>query len=141
MLTKTNTRRRKVAVKPARTPRTRKPEEMSLEEWQVALRREHGREQDFSSKNLGTEPVFSDFAVTNPRSKRTYRVAVRGGERGVNFCTCPDFAVNTLGTCKHIEWLLAKLERRRGGKRAFAAGFHPPYSSVFLQYGSRRRVR
>ncbi|MCA9450162.1 MAG: SWIM zinc finger family protein, partial [Candidatus Omnitrophica bacterium] len=114
---------------------------MSLREWQIALRREYGVERNFAFENLGTEPFFSEFAVTNPESGGTYRVAIRGEELGFNFCSCPDFAVNTLGTCKHIEWLLAKLRRKRGGKRAFQEGFRPPYSEVFLQYGARRVVR
>ena len=132
--------RKKAEKKPKKTPRTRKPEDMSIEEWQVALRREYGREQDFTLRNIGAEPIFSEFAVTNPKSGRTYRVAIRGKDVGVNFCSCPDFAVNTLGTCKHIEWLLAKLERKPGAKKAFRAGFHPLYSEVCLQYGAQRRV-
>ncbi|HPO12083.1 MAG TPA: DEAD/DEAH box helicase [Candidatus Hydrogenedentes bacterium] len=123
-----------------RTPRTKKPESMSLEEWQIALRREYGREQSFKVKNLASAPVFSEFAVTNPKSGRTYRVAIRGKELGINFCSCPDFSVNTLGTCKHIEWLLNKLERKRGGKAALSAGYFAPYSEVFLWYGVQRKV-
>ncbi len=84
---------------------------------------------------------FSEFSVTNPKSGRTYRVAIRGEGLGENFCSCPDFAVNTLGTCKHVEWLLARLERKRGGKKAFKEGYHPAYSEVCLQYGAQRRVR
>ncbi len=134
------TERKKTAAKPKPTPRTRKPEHMSLEEWQVALRREYGRQQDFKFKNIGAESFLSEFAVTNPKSGRTYRVAIRGRALGANFCSCPDFAVNTLGTCKHIEWLLAKLERKPGGEKSLREGFRPPYSEVYLQYGARRRV-
>ena len=120
------TKRRKVKQTPKRTPRTHQPKGMSLEEWQIALRREYGREHNFQFKNLATEPIFSEFAVTNPVSGRTYRVAIRGNELGVNFCSCPDFAVNTLGTCKHIEGLLVRLGRKQGAKRLFEDGFHPP---------------
>ena len=140
-MAKQATKRRKVKQAHKRTPRTKKPKHMSLDEWQVALRREYGREQNFTYKNLGDEPVFSEFSVTNPESGGAYRVAIRGQELGANYCSCPDFAVNTLGTCKHIEWLLAKLARKRGGKRAFRVGYHPPYSEVYLQYGVQRRVR
>lgn len=84
----------------------RKPEEMTLEQWQTALRREFGRQQSFGIKNIGTDPVFSEFLVTNPTTKGEYRVAIRGLRPGVNFCSCPDYAVNTLGTCKHIEYVL-----------------------------------
>ena len=79
--------------------------------------------------------------MTNPQSKNTCRVAIRGCDTGGNFCACPDFATNALGTCKHIEFTLAQLERKRDGKSAFRQGFHPPYSEVFLRYGARRSVR
>jgi superfamily II DNA or RNA helicase len=119
----------------------RKPDEMSLEEWQTGLRRQVGREQNFRIVNTGDQPFFSEFHVTNPQSKRSYRVAIRGTCRGENFCSCPDFATNSLGTCKHIEFTQAYLERKRGGKAALRAGFQPPYSEVFVQYGSQREVR
>jgi len=127
-------------ARPKRIPRHRKPEGMSVEEWQVALRRQFGRDQDFRMKNVGGRPIFSEFEVTNPQTGRTYRVAIRGAALGENYCSCPDFAVNTLGTCKHVEFVLGKLERKRGGKRALALGYQPPYSEVYLQYGAQRRV-
>jgi superfamily II DNA or RNA helicase len=130
-----------VKAKAKKTPRTRKPEQLSVDEWQRALRQEYGQEQNFQLKNLGNEPVYSEFAVTNPESSRTYRVAIRGEEPGANFCSCPDFTVNALGTCKHIEWLVAKLKRKHGAKKTFAKPFQPVYSEVYLEYGARRRVR
>ena len=132
--------RAKAKAKHRGLSRLRKPEEMSLEEWQVGLRREFGRAQKFRVKNVGGEPLFSEFEVTNPATKRTYRVAIRGAALGENFCSCPDFAVNTLGTCKHVEYVLGKLGRRPGAKRALALGHQPPYSEVYLQYGARREV-
>lgn len=124
----------------AKISRTRKPEEMSLEQWQVALRRQFAQRQDYRVVNLGTEPVFSEFLVTNPVTGGEYRVAIRGQDLGDNYCSCPDFAVNTLGTCKHIEWLLGKLRLRHGATRAFAEGFRPAYSEVYLRYGAKREV-
>ncbi len=120
--------------------RTRKPEEMSLEQWQVALRRQFGREQKFRMRNVGGEPLFSEFEVRNPQTKRTYKVAIRGSGLGENFCSCPDFSVNTLGTCKHIEFVLGRLGKTRAAKVALAAGHQPAFSEVFLQYGAKREV-
>ena len=94
----------------------------------------------WSVKNVGAEPIFSEFEVTNPQTKRKYRVAIRGRGLGENYCSCPDFAVNTLGTCKHIEFTLAKLHRRPGAKAAFRAGFHPEYSEIYVRYGAQRQV-
>ncbi|HSB69022.1 MAG TPA: hypothetical protein VLT62_06795 [Candidatus Methylomirabilis sp.] len=128
------------AARPSALSRTRRPEGMSLEAWQTALRRDFGRSQRFRLQNTGPEPVFSEFTVTNPQTKGTYRVAIRGRNPGDNYCSCPDFSVNTLGTCKHIEFTLARLEKQRGGRAALAAGFQPDYSEVFLRYGAKREV-
>jgi superfamily II DNA or RNA helicase len=142
---------RKAPAKPAkgrasqaaepRLSRTRRPPRIDVADWQTALRRQFGREQPFGLENLGAEPVFSEFRVHNPASGSRYRVAIRGRALGQNFCTCPDFATNNLGTCKHIEFTLAKLESRRGGKAALANGFQPDYSEIWLDYAGLRRVR
>jgi len=121
-------------------PRHRKPDEMSLAAWQVALRRQFADLQRFAVENLGGEPVFSEFRVTNPETKRAYRVAIRGEGLSENFCSCPDFAVNTLGTCKHIEYVLKRLRRNRDARRALASGFRPADSEIYLRYGARREV-
>jgi superfamily II DNA or RNA helicase len=114
---------------------------MSLEAWQRALRRQYGREQAFGFKNTGAHPVFSDFQVTNPQTSAAYQVAIRGALPGDNYCTCGDFATNALGTCKHIEFVLGRLEQRRAARAALERGFTPPWSEIVLQYGARRHVR
>lgn len=129
------------APKKARRPklsRLRKPSEMSLEEWQIALRREFGRAQDFGMENVGGNKFYSVFAVTNPASGRTSSVTIRGFEPGCNHCTCPDFEVNTLGTCKHVEFVLARLAERRGFKAAVKRGYAPEHSEVWLRAGAQR---
>jgi hypothetical protein len=44
---------------------------------------------------------------------RNYRVTIRSLHRRANFCTCPDFANNQLGTCKHIEAVLHKIKKHQ----------------------------
>ncbi|MGH8208057.1 MAG: SNF2-related protein [Steroidobacteraceae bacterium] len=131
------------AQEPSREPKlshTRRPSSMDVAQWQAQLRRQFGRAQAFKLKNIGGSEVFSEFQVTNPQSGGSYRVAIRSTRLGENFCACPDFATNDLGTCKHIEFVLGKLERKRGGKKVLAQGFHPLYSEIYLQYGGERRV-
>ena len=137
---RTRKSRRKKSAEP-RLSRLRRPNEMSAEDWQIRLRRQFGREQSFVLENLGAETVFSEFAVTNPESRGRYRVAIRGTGPGENFCSCPDFATNDLGTCKHIEFTLARVAAKRGGRAALQRGFHPPYSEVHLNYAGARSVR
>lgn len=119
----------------------RRPADLTPETWQRQLRRQFAREQKFKIENLGDEPVFSEFLVTNPKSGGTYRVAIRGAQPGDNFCACPDFATNDLGTCKHIEFILARLERRPGGVRALRRGHRSRHSEIYLRYGGERQVR
>jgi SNF2 family DNA or RNA helicase len=120
--------------------RIHKPEDMTLEGWQVRLRQQFGREQNFLMENVGDHPIFSEYSVTNPETGRTYRVAIRGERIGMNYCSCPDFSVNTLGTCKHIEFALAQLDKTKRNNRLLRMGYVPPFSEVYLRYGAQRLV-
>src|SRR5579883_2523004 len=120
--------------------RTHAPADLSLTEWQRGLRRQFGREQAFGLENLTSEPFFSDFRVSNPASKSSYRVSIRGRGPGGNFCSCPDYATNDLGTCKHIEFALAQLEKKRCAKAAFARGYRPAFSELFLRNDGKRSI-
>src|SRR5581483_467784 len=107
----------KSATTPNKEPklsRTHAPADLSPVEWQRRLRRQFGREQAFGLENLTSEPFFSEFRVNNPASKSSYRVVIRGMGPGCNFCSCPDYATGELGTCKHIEFTLARLQKKRG---------------------------
>jgi SNF2 family DNA or RNA helicase len=117
-----------------------KAKELSLEEWQILLRQQITKDEIFRVKNIGTDPVFSTFELTNPETERTYRVVTWGEKLGINYCSCPDYSVNTLGTCKHIEYLLRKLRRKKGAKKILREGYVPEYSFVTLRYGLRRRI-
>jgi hypothetical protein len=133
-----------VPLRPVAEPRlsrTRRPATLPVADWQAALRRQFGREQPFELRNLGSEPVFSTFRVDNPDSGTHHQVTVRGLEPGCNSCTCWDFATNHLGTCKHIEFTLARLQARRGGKAALARGEQPAHSEVRLDYLGARQLR
>jgi len=136
---------KKTASKPKpvkfKISKTHKPDNLDVEEWQRLLRKQFGEMQNFKIKNTGDHPVFSEFAVTNPVSGRTYKVAVRGLSPGENYCSCPDYRINNLGTCKHIEFALSRLMKKKGAKKAFKQGHTPPYSEVYLSYGIKRQVR
>ena len=123
-------------------PYHRKPEELGFEAWQKALRKQYVPEKPFEIRSLGgAHPIFGDYSVRNPVSGRSYKVALRDGGDGLSYCDCLDFRTNLLGTCKHIEAVIATVSRKRGAKKAIREGYVPPYSSVYLHYGERRRVR
>ncbi len=67
-------------------------------------------------------------------------MAIRGLGPGGNFCSCPDYATSELGTCKHIEFTLSRLETKRGAKTAFARGYQPAFSELYLRNDGKRSV-
>ena len=83
--------------------------------------------------------AYGDYKIKSGSGK-IYRVAVRGPGLFENYCSCPDFAVNTLGTCKHIEAMLLRL-RQRHRKALETAAYKRTRASLSLQYGDMLEVR
>ncbi len=110
-----------------------------LREEQIDIRRRRAAEEQFRIQNLGRNRVFSDYRITNPTTGGQYRVSIRGFDVGDNTCECPDYRTNTLGTCKHIEAVLASLRQETPPqlRRRKAAITHP---EIYLHYGEQLRV-
>jgi len=124
-----------------RVPYSRKPAEMSVDEWQAELRKQFATDQKFKIQNIGDHPFYSDFEVFNPETEKTYKVSIRDNVSSYNYCSCPDFKVNTLGTCKHIEYVLFKLLRFKKYQRYFTKLQPNNYSSLSILYGHDRHIR
>ncbi len=114
---------------------------MSLDEWQAQLRRQYAVDQHFKIKNIGDHPFFSDFEVFSPESGNTYKVSIRDNINSFHFCTCPDFTINSLGTCKHIEYVLLNFEKYKKYRKYFSARQKNGYSSLSVFYGRERKIR
>ncbi len=85
---------------------------------EIALRRQRAGAEQMAVKNLHpAKSVFSTFAVQSPSGSR-YTVEVRSLVDLENSCSCPDFRTNGLGTCKHVEVVLASLRRKRAAAGA-----------------------
>lgn len=125
---------------PKKVPYHRKPEDISVEDWQTALRKQYAIEQKFDITNMGDHAVFSDFEVYNPKSKNTYKVAIRDGATSTNFCSCPDFAINNLGTCKHIEYVLHSLLKYKKYQKIYQKPPKISYASLSIDYNNDRKV-
>lgn len=117
-----------------------KPSGMALDQWQIALRKQVARESGLRIQNVGNHPVFSNFKVNNPKTKKSYRVFIGGEALGMSYCSCPDFMVNALGTCKHIESILYRLKHNKMNRSILEAGWQPELPAVSLRYGLKRQV-
>lgn len=84
----------------------------------VRDRRKKGR-SEVEVEALSGEPWFGSWRASslggNAHFARSYEVTIRNLHKRANYCSCPDFAGNQLGTCKHIEAALHKI------------GKHPDY--------------
>jgi len=111
-----------------------------LREEQINLRKQRARQANFDIRKRGKNRIFSEFEVRNPDTGMQYTVTVRGFDLGDNSCTCPDYRTNTLGTCKHIEAVLAKLEDEVPEQfyHRKATIKHP---EIYLHYGQQLRLR
>jgi superfamily II DNA or RNA helicase len=65
-----------------------------LVEQALSERIERARNQKMRLKSLNPGQLWTDYTVMNCASGKTYRVALRGWERGESYCTCPDFRKN-----------------------------------------------
>ena len=130
-------------MRPAKqaVPYHRKPLELSLEAWQMALRRQFAETHSFAIENLGKEPVFSDYRVTNPENRNSYKVSIRDNEHSFHFCSCYDFKTNGLGTCKHIEAVVRHIRGNRKLNSLYLKPHRPGYTSVYLSYIGERTIR
>ncbi len=91
---------------------------------QLQLRELRARKEPMRIFPLGAGPIGDRFRV-HSASDRIYEVEIRDPGARVNLCTCPDFRINRLGTCKHIETILRRprLAERCSPRRARAFVF------------------
>ncbi len=96
----------KTALGLAKPPDIRPPVE-SLSETELVKRAleeriARSKSENMTIKSNNPDILWTDYIVTNAISGKSYRVALRGWNRGESYCSCPDYRKNTLGTCKHI---------------------------------------
>jgi hypothetical protein len=127
------------APPPERTPVERLAEEALIAE-ALAQREERSRTEKMRLISMDPSTLWTDYTVTNAASGKSYRVALRGWERGDSYCSCPDFRKNTLGTCKHILHALDKV-RRRFPAKVRAQPYRRHGISLHVAYGAELELR
>jgi SNF2 family DNA or RNA helicase len=85
----------------------------TTDDHEIIKRQLRAREEIYRIANSDPEhAVFSNFEVRSP-SGMTYQVELRDLVSRQFSCTCTDFRINGLGTCKHVEAILLHLARRQ----------------------------
>ncbi len=106
----------------------------------LADRQERAEQEKMQLQSSDPQQPWTDYIVTSRQSGKSYRVSLRGFEPGQSYCGCPDFRVNSLGTCKHILHALGKVK-----KRFSRAKLNQPYLrknlSLRVDYGQQLGLR
>ena len=106
----------------------------------LAERGERARTERMRIALGGRATPWTDHVVTSGASGKSYRVALRGWQRGESYCSCPDFRTNTLGTCKHILFALEQVKRKFPAKMR-QKPYRRTHLSVHLAYGAETELR
>lgn len=113
-----------------------RPNKMSTTAWQIALRKQAVRKEKFTITAVDERNEPGSYFVVSSLTNNCYKVVYRGAYSEWNYCSCMDFKTSRLGTCKHIEGVKCWL----GGKNRLHREI-PPYTSVYVDYRGKRRVR
>lgn len=113
------------------------PEGMDIVEWQKALRRQAAETEGIKVLPPGPSDRDGYFTAISRRTGEHYHVVHRGQYSKWNYCSCPDFRTNGLGTCKHIEAINIAAD----GRYARRMPRESSRTSVFVDYRGERKVR
>lgn len=131
-------KKKKNATKSDKVSYYSKPAVMSLEEWQIKLRKQAAATELFSISCVDDDLCPGEYTVRNPLKRNIYKVVYRGAGSPWNYCSCMDFKTSRLGTCKHIEAVRLWLNGKKGLRVRKEL---PAYTSVYLSYASERCVK
>ena len=106
----------------------------------IEERLERARTERMHLTSISKNELWTDYAVINHASGKSYRVALRGWQEGESYCSCPDFRKNTLGTCKHIFYVLEEV-KTRFGKALKKTPYQTKDLCVHLKYGEEIELR
>lgn len=113
-----------------------KPDNLTLQEWQIALRRQTAKKEMFAISEKDRKDFPGYYNVINPVTGNEYKVVYRGQNSSWNYCSCMDFKTSQLGTCKHLEAVKLWIEENHRK----VCRTVPPYTSVYLSYQGERKV-
>lgn len=103
----------------------------------MADREKRAKEDRMKVRSIAPDHPWTDYVVTSQGSGRSYRVAMRDRDGDHSYCSCPDFRTNSLGTCKHIMHVQAKLPKRFTAAQ-LAVPYQRKHLSLRLHYVGNR---
>ena len=106
----------------------------------IEERSERAKNEKMQLKSMNRHELWTDYTITSHSSGKSYRVALRGWERGDSYCSCPDFRKNTLGICKHLLYIIEEV-KKRFSKTVRETPYQVRNIGVHLRYGEETELR
>ncbi|HEV7668740.1 MAG TPA: DEAD/DEAH box helicase [Thermoanaerobaculia bacterium] len=111
----------------------------STDEDEIDRRRERAEREPIEIRPLEPDhPVFGTFAV-GAAGGPVYEVEIRSLAVRANSCGCPDHRVNGLGTCKHVEAVGVRLQKKLGRRFEATAGAGGERIEIYLKTTAEER--
>ncbi len=130
-----------------RKPKEKSDPKLSFKGWltsdeeEILRRKERALKENIQVKNQNSsEPYFSNFQTSSSR-ETPYNVEIRSLKDPINSCTCTDFQINGLGTCKHIEKVIQNLQTL--GKRRFQKEtlLGSPFIEIYVDFREKASIK
>ena len=84
----------------------------TTDQQELLKRKLRAQDETFQIDNLQPKrPIYSNFSIQSG-SGLNYSVEIRDLKTSAYSCTCTDFRINGLGTCKHVEAVLLYLKKK-----------------------------
>ncbi len=111
---------------------------LTTDEEEVKFRKQRGLKEAMDLTPLGAHAYPFDNYLVHSGTGLEYTVEIRSLSETFNSCSCPDFQVNNLGTCKHIEKVLYSLNQSKKSKRNFQE--KSPLVEIFINSSENDEV-
>ncbi|MBM4320989.1 MAG: hypothetical protein FJ125_13815, partial [Deltaproteobacteria bacterium] len=112
----------------------------TLVDQEIEVRRRRAEKEGFRVRALEQNGFWGRFEVSSP-SGRCYSVEIRSLSERLNRCSCTDYATAMLGTCKHIEAVLAASRRKSPAAFARAIRRPPDVAQLLVVQSDMPRLR
>ncbi|MBA3604148.1 MAG: DEAD/DEAH box helicase, partial [Parachlamydiaceae bacterium] len=113
----------------------------TTDEQEIERRRQRGEKEPFTITPLEEMHFpFGAYRVESPAGS-TYDVEIRTLNTLENSCGCPDFSVNGLGTCKHIEGVIYHLQQRYKKNWDQLSRQKPTWMEVFVDVKCSQAIK
>lgn len=89
-----------------------KPENMTLEEWQIKLRKQVTDIEHFDISCVDDVLCPGEYIVHNPEKNNEYKVVYREANSEWNYCSCMDFKTRHLQTYRSRQKMVWRKEGR-----------------------------